>query len=381
MKILKPMVWVYAAILSHSLVNGASVPLARSMDCEFSHLTEEDVECAQKCCLYYSASKLNGVVFAGPFGDGKCDRLDILAACKSDGRPSHPFRVVRYASGDVEETWFCPRDSVAELRELPAWNLLTDSAPIMSELLRKTALQKSKQLEMLLSVKNNDDGEILVQMTNATFLTSRELKLGYAWPERAYQVRLLSPEYGMESLPSWRECDGPYDRQSNCAKLVVGKGGVTNVWSMARYCRDLLCATSKRYRVRFRIWDVAVKKTVYSALYTGVIDFEATEGIIKPESVKIKNANESISVRIMRREVRYSAKNEESGISVDYDGIGKTVYTHPVEFQSVRKLNGEGAVRWDDLDVEFNGGHMQVFASWMLYPQDFSVVDDDSSVR
>lgn len=380
MKIPTVIVWVGAAILFCDFADGASVPLANSTDCEFSHLTEEDVECAQKCCLYYSASMLNGVVFSGPFGDGRCDRIDILAACKDDGQPSYPFRLVRYASGDVEETWFWPRDSVAGLRELPAWNLLTDSAPIMNELLRKAPLRKSKQLEALLSVKNNDAGEILVQMTNATFFTSKELELGYAWPESAYQTRLLSPEFGMETIPVWRKYDGPYDRQSNCAKLVVGKRGVTNVWSMARYCRDVSCSTSKRYRVHIRIWDVAGKKTVPSALCTGVIDFETIEGRIKPESVKVKYKKDRISVRIMRREVKYSAKHEESGVSVEYDGIEKVLYKYPVESQSVRKLKGKGIVGWDDLDIEYEGGHMQVFASWMLYPQDF-VINDIGGIR
>ena len=44
------------------------------------------------------------------------------------------------------------------------------------------------------------------------------------------------------------------------------------------------------------------------------------------------------------------------------------------------KLFNQKKVGWDDLDIEYEGGHMQVFASWTLYPQDF-VINDIGGIR
>ena len=343
-------------------------------DSDILHLSEADVKSVKDECLFYSITNSDGVVFMGPHERTVCDRVDVLTARTSEGLPVPPFRVACYSSGAATESWFYPDESERELRERPMWNLLTDPIPVMNELFGKGALRNPEHKVPLFSVSGEGaNGEVCVTLTNAQWISSMVVKCGSAWPENAYRKVLLTPEYGMVRFPSWRKDNGPYDLEADCVGVSSENDKATNVWSMARYCRDPSDARTKRYLVRLRVWDLEDEKTLAKVRYAAEVKFSREEGLIVCDSVEVEGAAGRMATHSERKAMRYSAVRNDAGVTVLYDGEVKVVYMAPEKLASVLKLQDEGVVEWDELVVDYPGGSVQVFSSWMLFPQDFQV--------
>lgn len=182
--------------------------------------------------------------------------------------------------------------------------------------------------------------------------------------------RLVNLDYGMEAFPVWQEVDGEYILEAD----RVGLGGGSNIWSFARYCIDKPSARVKRYRVRFRVWKVAVEKSEKNAYCTGTIEFDRTDGLIDGRNVTVKESDGDFDTKVLRRSAKYVVQTDGSTFDVTYDGFGLVQYVHPIVYHSVKNLKDKGNIEWDDLIVEFSWGSVDVFAMWMLCPQDFRVV-------
>ncbi|MBR1920507.1 MAG: hypothetical protein IJ829_00730 [Kiritimatiellae bacterium] len=350
---------------------------------KWRHLSQDEVKSIRDS-IYAFVSPGAGTLYTACLSQPiEFDRLVVLSARGGKGDPCPPIRFLlqrQTALGVTEEweEWAYPSEMEMVLRQLPAWNILTDPLPIGGDIRFAGWQMWSRDIELhpeFCVCEENDQGKWNVKI-DPDWCFGSPFKTGHARPGSMLKNFTLDGGVMFE-VPSWRDEDGTLDKKLSYSKALVGGDGHTNIWSLVMYDEGSNREGEKSCKVRFCVWDLADEKIPKNAKCTGSFCFVLQDGIVKDGSIRTEVANGRYTVSVKRVRKDYVAEREGQEVKVTYSEKHFVRYKLPSQIRSVNSLNGKGMIEWDDIDIRYGDECLSLFGSWplafALLPLDFII--------